>query len=172
MTDFKSYIQYFQLLAATHVDIKGFFVMDINETLEALRGDIKFPCLILTNLTGNYQATSIDNIIDQVKGGFIIIDRLDDPDSFVTEMNILNATKEIGKDIIARMIRDLYDKGTQDAINAIQGFNVGSVSYQMLDGIFDNCYGFNFNFQLDSFSGICYNRDKWQPLPDGYVGKY
>ena len=172
MTDFKSYIQYFQLISATHVGINGFFVMDINETLEALRGDIKFPCLILNSLTGNFSATSLDNIIDQVKGGFLIIDRLEDPDSFVAEMNILNSTKEIGQDIIARMIHDLYDKGTSDSMAAIQGFNVGSVAYTMLDGIFDNCYGFMFTFQLDSLSDLSFKKDKWQPLPDGYVAKY
>ena len=40
MIDVISYIEYFRKLASEHKEINGFYMMDINEVLESLRGTV------------------------------------------------------------------------------------------------------------------------------------
>ncbi|MCX6267038.1 MAG: hypothetical protein NTW16_06735 [Bacteroidetes bacterium] len=167
MTDVRAYLHYFQGLAIEHVQINDFFVMDINEPLAALRGEMKFPALIMNTLSGHFVAPNRDNILDEVKAGFLIIDRLDNVDDFSSEMLLLQNMKQIGTDIIARMNRDLI-KCEPSAIKAFHGFHFSSVSYQMIDGIFDNCFGFLFTFKVFSKMNLDYDPLKWVP---GIVGK-
>ena len=72
MTDINSYIEYFRILAREHKEINDFYMMDINEPLDALRSNIKYPALILTSLSGNFEASNLDNILDMINGGFLI----------------------------------------------------------------------------------------------------
>ncbi len=51
MTDINNYVEYFRTLAREHKEINDFYMMDINEPLDALRSNIKYPALILTILS-------------------------------------------------------------------------------------------------------------------------
>jgi hypothetical protein len=170
MTDVRSYLHYFQTLAAQHVDIQDFYVMDINEPLQALRGSMKFPALIMNSLSGNFVAHNLDNTLDETKGGFVILGHLDNVDDFSGEMLLLQHMKQIGQAIISRMNYDLM-KCEPRATKAIIGFRISSVSYQMVDGIFDNCFGFLFSFRLFSSIDLSYNPDQWdinKPADEGF----
>ncbi len=160
MTDVRAYLHYFQTLAAEHNDIEDFYVMDINEPLQALRGSMKFPALIMNSLSGKFVAPNLDNTLDEVKGGFLILGRLDNVDDFSGEMLLLQHMKQIGQAIISRMNHDLM-KCEPGATKAILGFHISSVSYQMVDGIFDNCFGFLFSYRFFNKLDLSYNTLQW-----------
>ena len=160
MTDVRAYLHYFQQLAKQHNQINDFYVMDINEPLQALRGAIRFPALIMNTLSGNFVSPNLDNTLDEVKGGFLILGSLDKVDDFSAEMLMLQQMKQIGIDIILRMNFDLHSC-EPSAQKAFTGFNLNTVSYQMIDGIFDNCYGFLFSFKVFAPFGFSYDPTKW-----------
>ena len=43
MTDINNYVEYFRTLAREHKEINDFYMMDINESLDTLRSNIKYP---------------------------------------------------------------------------------------------------------------------------------
>jgi len=160
MTDINSYVEYFRTLASEHKEINDFYMMDINEPLDALRSNIKYPALILTSLSGNFEASNLDNILDLINGGFLIISHLDQIDDFSGEMQIVSKMKQIGTDIIARMLHD-HMKCEPLALKAIPGFNINSVSYEMLGPVFDNDYGIMFSFKLHECLDLRYDPLSW-----------
>jgi len=160
MTDINSYVEYFSTLAREHKEINDFYMMDINEPLDALRSKIKYPALILTSLSGNFEASNLDNILDVVNGGFLIIGHLDQIDDFSGEMQLVSWMKQIGTDVIARMLND-HMKCEILALKAIPGFNINSVSYEMLGPVFDNDYGVMFSFKLLDCLDLEYDSEKW-----------
>ena len=161
MTDVRAYLHYFQTISLEHVGIFDFFVMDINEPLAALRDRIMYPALIMNSLSGSITSPNHDNVLDETKGGFLIISRLSKVDDFSGEMILLQQMKQIGMDIISRMNYDLM-KCEPRAQKAILGFNLNSVSYEMIDGIFDNCFGFIFTYRFSSAANISYDPNKWR----------
>ncbi|MCX6303506.1 MAG: hypothetical protein NT040_00920 [Bacteroidetes bacterium] len=163
MTDINSYVEYFRTLAREHKEINDFYMMDINEPLDALRSTIKYPALILTSLTGSFEASHLDNILDSVNGGFLIIGHLDQIDDFSGEMLLVSKMKQIGIDIIARMLCD-FQKCELLALKAIPGFNINSVSYEMLGPVFDNDYGVMYSFKLQDCLGLEFDPSRWLPF--------
>ena len=160
MTDINSYIEYFRTLASEHKEINDFYMMDINEPLDALRSSIKYPALILTSLSGNFEASNLDNILDLINGGFLIIGHLDQIDDFSGEMQLVSTMKKIGTDIIARMLYD-HLKCEPLALEAIPGFNINSVSYEMLGPVFDNDFGLLYSFKIYQFIDFEYDQSRW-----------
>jgi len=147
MTDINNYVEYFRSIARYHPEIDGFFMMDINEPLDALRSTIRYPALILTSLSGRFLASNLDNVLDMVSGGFLVIDHLSQVDNFSAETDLLSRTKRIGMEIISRMLND-YLKCEPLAIKAIPGFDINTVSYEMVGPVFDNDFGIIFSFSL------------------------
>ena len=160
MTDISSYVEYFRTLAREHKEINDFYMMDINEPLAALRSNIKYPALILTSLSGNFEASNLDNILDSINAGFLIVGHLDQVDDFSGEILILSKMKQIGTDIIARMLHD-HMKCELLTMKAIPGFNINSVSYEMLGPMFDNDYGMMFSFKLQDCIGLEFDSSNW-----------
>ena len=161
MTDINNYVEYFRKIAAEHKEINDFYMMDINEPLAALRSNIKYPALILTSLSGNFEASNLDNILDLINGGFLIIGHLDQIDDFSGEMQLVSKMKQIGTDIIGRMLHD-YLKCEPLALKAIPGFNVNSVSYETLGPVFDNDYGVMYSFKLLDCLDLEFAPSKWE----------
>ena len=160
MTDISSYIEYFRKIAADHKEINDFYMMDINEPLAALRSNIKYPALILTSLSGNFEASNLDNILDSINAGFLIIGHLDQIDDFSGELLVLARMKQIGTDIIARMLHD-HVKCELLTMKAIPGFNTNSVNYEMLGPVFDNDYGVMYSFKLQDCLDLKFNPNTW-----------
>ena len=160
MTGINSYVEYFRKIATEHKEINDFYMMDINEPLAALRSNIKYPALILTSLSGNFEASNLDNILDSVNAGFLIIGHLDQIDDFSGEMQLLSKMKQIGRDIIARMLED-HLKCELLALKAIPGFHINSVSYEMLGPVFDNDFGVMYSFKLLDCVGLEFDYTKW-----------
>ena len=161
MTDINSYVEHFRTLAREHKEINDFYMMDINEPLDALRSNIKYPALILTSLSGNFEASNLDNILDLINGGFLIIGHLSQIDDFSGEMQLVSKMKQIGTDIIARMLHD-HMKCELLTLKAIPGFNINSVSYEMLGPLFDNDFGVMFSFKMKDCLDLEYGPEKWK----------
>src|ERR1039457_6219283 len=134
--------------------------MDINEPLDALRSSVKYPALILTSLSGNFEASNLDNILDSINGGFLILGHLDKIDDFSGEMHLFSKMKQIGTDIIARMLHD-HLKCVPLSEKAIPGFNIKSVSYEMLGPVFDNDYGLMYSFKLLDCLDLEFDSSLW-----------
>jgi hypothetical protein len=147
MADISSYIEYFRRIAAEHKEINGFYMMDINEILDGLRSTVKYPALILENLSGSYLASNLDNPLVVINGGFLIIDHLLNPDDFQGEMVIIDRMKQIGHQVIVRM---LHDKMKCELLTekAIPGFDVNTVTFEVVGPVFDNDFGLLFSFQV------------------------
>ena len=160
MTDINSYVEYFRTLAREHKEINDFYMMDINEPLAALRSNIKYPALILTSLSGNFEASNLDNILDSINAGFLIIGHLDKIDDFSAEVLVLSKMKQIGTDILSRMLLECMECELL-ALKAIPGFNINSVSYEMLGPVFDNDYGVMYSFKLLDCVGLEFDPSKW-----------
>ena len=160
MTDINNYVEYFRTIAREHKEINDFYMMDINEPLAALRSNIKYPALILTSLSGNFEASTLDNTLDSINAGFLIIGHLDQIDDFSGELLVLAKMKQIGTDIIARMLHD-HMKCELLTQKAIPGFNINSVSYEMLGPVFDNDYGMMFSFKLLDCIGLEFDSSNW-----------
>ncbi len=160
MTDINRYVEYFRNIAAEHKEINDFYMMDINEPLAALRSNIKYPALILTSLSGNFEALNLDNILDSINAGFLIIGHLENIDDFSGEIQLISKMKLIGTEIIARMMHD-YMKCEPLAIKAIPGFNINSVSYEMVGPVFDNDYGIMFSYKTQNCLNLEYDQYIW-----------
>ena len=160
MTDINSYVEYFRTLAREHKEIHDFYMMDINEPLDALRSTINYPALILTSLSGNFEASNMDNILDSVNGGFMILSHLDHVDDFSAEMQLISKMKQIGTEIISRMLYD-YMKCELLTQKAIPGFNINSVNYETLGPVLDNDFGVLFSFKIQDCLDLEYVPSKW-----------
>ncbi len=161
MTDINSYVEYFRTIATEHKEINDFYMMDINEPLAALRSNINYPALILTSLSGNFEASNLDNILDSINGGFLVIGHLDQIDDFSGELLLLARMMQIGTDIIARMLHD-HMKCELLTLKAIPGFNVNSVNYEMLGPVFDNDYGMMYAFKLTNILNLEFEPMAWE----------
>jgi hypothetical protein len=147
MGNISSYIEYFRKIAEEHLEINGFYMMDINEVLDGLRTSIKYPALILENLSGSYMASNLDNPMEVINGGFLIIDHLPNPDDFQGEMVLIDRMKEIGYQVIVRIMQDKM-KCEPLAEKAIPGFDLNSVDFEAIGPVLDNDYGLAYSFKV------------------------
>ena len=100
---------------------------------------------------------------DDSDSRFLIIDHFDQIDDFSGELLILKNMKQIGTDIIARMLHD-HIKCEPLAAKAIPGFNVNTVTYEMIGPVFDNDYGVMLSFKLQDCLDLDYHAEKWIKL--------
>ena len=163
MADISSYIEYFRTLAAEHKEINGFYMMDINEILDGLRSTVKYPALILENLSGSYLVSNLDNPLEVINGGFLILGHLINPDDFQGEMRLIDEMKSIGHDVIVRMLYD-HMKCETLAEKAIPGFDINSVTYDVIGPVFDNCYGVVYYFKLLEDTYLEYDPSRFYDL--------
>ena len=160
MADISSYIEYFRRLATEHKEINGFYMMDINEILDGLRSTVQYPALILENLSGSYMASNLDNLLEVINGGFLIIDHLPNLDDFQGEMALIDRIKQIGHQVIARMLHD-HLKCEPLLEKAISGFDLNTVTFEVIGPVFDNDFGMLFSFKGSWLSDFAVDLTKW-----------
>ena len=160
MANISSYIEYFRRIAYEHKEINGFYMMDINEIVDGLRSTVKYPALILENLSGSYMASNLDNPLEVINGGFLIIDHLPNPDDFQGEMVIIDRMKQIGHQVIVRMLNDKM-KCELQAEKAIPGFDVNAVSFEVVGPVFDNDFGLMFSVKLIELLSLEFDSAAW-----------
>jgi hypothetical protein len=160
MGNISSYIDYFRKIADEHPEINGFYMMDINEVMDRLRTTIKYPALILESISGSYLVSNLDNPLEVINGGFLIIDHLQNPDDFQGEVVMIDRMKQIGQQVIARMLNDKI-KCEPLAEKAIPGFDLNSVTFDVVGPIFDNDFGIILSFRCLNIKEICYSTVHW-----------
>jgi hypothetical protein len=72
------------------------------------------------------------------------------------ELLLLGRMKQIGTDIIARMLHD-YIRCELLTLKTLPGFYINSVSYEMLGPVFDNDYGVMFSSMLQDCLDLEYD---------------
>jgi len=94
-------------------------------------------------------ASNLDNPLEVINGGFLIIDHLPNPDDFQGEATIIDRMKQIGQQLIARM---LYEKMKCELLaeKAIPVFDLNTVTFDVVGPIFENDYGLSFSFIIKS----------------------
>jgi hypothetical protein len=160
MADISSYTEYFRMIAAEHKQIKGFYMMDINEILDGLRSTVRYPALILENLSGSFKASNLDNLLEAINGGFLIIDHLQNPDDFQGEIVLIDQMKQIGQQVISRMLRD-HLKCEPFAEKAIPGFDINSITFEVIGPVLDNDFGILYTFKLEDLLDLEYKEEMW-----------
>jgi hypothetical protein len=99
--------------------------------------------------------------LDSINGGFLVIGPLNQIDDFSGELHLTSKMKQIGTDIIARILHD-YLKCEPLAMKAITGFSINSVSYELLGPVFDNDYGVMYSFKLQDCLDLEYDPSRWE----------
>ena len=75
-------------------------------------------------------------------------------------MQLVSKMKQIGTDIIARMLSD-HQKCEPLALKSIPGFGINSVSYEMLGPVFDNDFGVMYSFKFQTCNELGFDPSKW-----------
>jgi hypothetical protein len=70
-------------------------MIDIDRPPDALWSNIKYPVLILAGLSGNFETSFLDKILDSLIGGFLIIGHPEKIDDFAGEMKLVVKSHEI-----------------------------------------------------------------------------
>jgi hypothetical protein len=122
-------------------------MMKINEIQNDLRSSVKYLVLIVEILSGSYMASNLDNPMEVINGGFLIIDHLPNPDDFLGEMVLIDRMKDIGHQVIIRMLQDKM-KCEPLAEKAIPGFDMNSVTFEAIGPVIDNDFGLTYSFKV------------------------
>ncbi len=158
--DVTDYIEYFQDLAGKHKDIRGFYIMDINELETSIRSDLKYPAMVLVSITGGIDAENEDNILNRPKAGFIIIDHVTEVDDFAAEILAMAKTFNICQQVLAKIKKDAECDGD------LADIDLSTIRYEMMGPVFDNDWGWLFSFDtLYSIGALAVDPDAWLDEP-------
>ncbi|MDD4604513.1 MAG: hypothetical protein PHF97_12015 [Bacteroidales bacterium] len=114
--------------------------------------------MILKNLSGSYLASNLDDSLEVINGGFLILDHLPNPDDLLGEVVIIDRMKQIGHHVIARMLHD-HLKCECLAEKAIPGFDLNTVTFEVIGPVFDDDFGMIFLFKLQERCDFEYDSD-------------
>ena len=75
-------------------------------------------------------------------------------------MRLVSKMKQIGTDIIARMLHD-HMRCELLALKAIPGFNINTVTYEVIGPVFDNDFGVMFSIKMQDCLDLEFDPEKW-----------
>jgi len=102
---------------------------------------------------GTYNKTS--------RRGRLIIDRLQNPDDFRGEQVLTDRIKLIGQQVIARMLHD-HLKCEPLAEKAIPGFDLNTVTFEVIGPVFDSDFGVIYTLKLIECLNLEFNPIGWE----------
>ena len=163
LSDPASYESYFEEIARRHRAIrhtnasKHFYPFDAEEVESGLRGEIKFPCLVLEYNEGNFEGPNLAQLNEKIRSAFWVLLAGVDPGDFKARNDSLRLSKEYGYEILAKM--------KQDSENGILfGFDVRNVRYMKVGPMFPGNHYF-VRWEWDATNGInnklCFDESKW-----------
>lgn len=170
MLPYSEYESYFETLATRfkligHTPEKPkFAALDIEHILSNQKGklDINSPVFILESPEGKF-AWQNDTFMDTKFGAFMIL-QYAKPNNPEARRQVLDNTQEIGMKVIARMQyeRLILNKGVKDLYpHFILFFNLDDTKYQKVGPVFNDCYGWRFEFDLSEQSKLPFDSDEW-----------
>jgi len=163
--DHSDYISFFEDLATKHKSIlhspteKHFFRANIEEVITGLRSKIKFPAMVLESYEVRLIDYKSDNIYMAPVGAFSIIDKVE-RDNYDKENEAINTCMLIGIDIITA-IREEYQNFRNNPNRKIKYFDPATVTGYKVGPLFENCFGYRFEFQIGNPLSLKYDASKW-----------
>lgn len=164
------YVAYFEQLAREHKDIRHsetarhFFVMDINEVLGAMAdSSIQYPAVILNALSARIAGSSLDNTNEQINGGFLVIDHCQQIDNYESMVEAMANSHRIGLEFLQRIHYEIM-KCEPLALKALPEWNIWNVATKMWGPVFDNDYGWHFEFPVVRPIELIFNPEKWDKI--------
>lgn len=161
---FLDLISYFENLARRHVAIrhtdteKHFFRMELDEVLGGMnRSDVSFPMLILEGYSFDYTDNKSDNLMKNRRGGFMLIDHLNDITDYDRMHQIWEEMEVIGDDLLAKIKADKRNRLTP----AVRQFDFASVEAHLLMTELGNNVGIRFTFTLSAAQSTDVDESKW-----------
>ena len=151
--NYSDYINYFEQIAIDFPEFghtandRHFYRHDMDEIFTKINA-AKGKLLALESFSGSLTG-SADDVSNVIDGAFLVLkhakpSNLDDREAALTE------THALGNQIVAKMINDLYN---EDPL--IAGLGVSSFDWGKVGPIFDNYYGWRFQFQFIVPFKIC-----------------
>ena len=166
--DINNYISYFKDIAERHKDIKGFYVMDINELEGDVRSKLQYPALVLTALTGDISGSNEDNILNNLKSGFIVLQHVKDINDYKSEMDAMASSYKIGLQIISKIRYDV-----EHCSDAIADIDLNTLKYEMMGPVYDNDWGVMFTSDIFyQVADLVYDGSIWLDLPKEGMSGY
>jgi hypothetical protein len=163
-----NYIGYFKDIAGRHKDIQGFYIMDINELEGDVRSKLQYPALVLTALTGDIAAGNDDNILNNLKNGFIILQHVNELNDYKAEMDAMASSFQIGLQVISKIRHDV-----QTCSNDLADIDMNSIKYEMMGPVYDNDWGVMFTSDIFyQVSDLVYNAAIWLDEPKEGMSGY
>jgi hypothetical protein len=104
--------------------------------------------------------SNLDNPLEVINGGFITIDHLPNPDDFQGEVVTIDRMKEIGHQVIARMLQDKM-KCEERVEKAIPGFDLNSVTLEVVGPLLDSDFGLLFCIRVQDHLDLEFDPKKW-----------
>lgn len=166
MSHISSYIEYFKKIASEHKQIlhsateKHFFMMDINEFTGDIPYSARYPALLLLQLSGRFVDDNRDNALNELTGGFMVVDHCKKLNDYAREMEIMDESFRIGNEIIARINHDVL-KCEALALKAVPGFETSKVGWEQYGPVFTNHFGTLFKFPVIKSLELDYDESKW-----------
>jgi hypothetical protein len=162
------YLNYFEQMARQLLQIghsttkKRFARINIEEVLTGLRNSINLSdwCMFLESYEGKLILKADETAADIITGAFMIVKNVQ-PDNFVQEAMVLDQSKAIGIKIVSRMILDKQKAYQGTAPAFMRGFDVSSVNYQKVGPLFDNAYGYRFEFSVLANENLLVSAEDW-----------
>lgn len=169
----ETYRKYFEDLAAKNKAIafnpttnNQFFCVDMEEVDEETFNldscDLSKWTMVLEDMTGRITGDDAQHLQVKSIGAFLILKHCDTGDRDA-ERQILTEAFEIGCQFLAKMKKDQasYNALTND--NIMANFKPNSVTYQKLKAVFDNAFGYRFEFETGKYESLKYDATNWNP---------
>ena len=165
----ENYRLYFENIATKNKAIlfdamqnKQFVCVDMDEIEDSVFKllDTKKWCMVLEDMTGHFGGANDENLAIVPSGAFLVFKYCKVGDR-AAERTILNDAFEIGKQILAKMYKDMYEFNAATNANIMVNFEPKSVQFDTLKAIHDNCFGYRFQFEFSNHVILEYDASKW-----------
>ena len=166
---FLDYINYFEDLAAKHVEIKGAFRWNLNEISAAMRTGTQLPVMLVdapeTRTYGNRTKTVHHNVL-----AFTILGKPNtitgDLDAYEAQNETLDYCHKICFDVEARILDDAEKPQLNGVKNWLYGMaDKNSFHFFKVGPIFsDGLYGYRCELTLKNQVPTCPDSTKWSDL--------
>lgn len=148
-TDYKSYKQYFQLIAAAHPDVQGFVMYDAMQRIAAQRSVTPYPVMELERPAYRAQVIEGGNHLKTYTCRLSLLDYAE-KDDWKRQEDVLNDLEAGMDEIIKRLIYDGVIEEDPNNVYPIRNFE------------HDNLWGWGIEFEVTFSSSYCYTGVGWQ----------
>lgn len=151
ITDYSSYINYFQNLVAAHVGLVDFVYGGSQRILSRESSDLNYPCLWL-EVPDVVPFSGDSDLRLRFSGGLMIMEST--PQDFEQEDDAMNSTYAIAISIIQRLM--------DDAEQGLFDFNPRNAVLQpKVPFSGDNDHGWHIDFDISISASACLNENDW-----------